>query len=154
MGKSKNKQWILVSMALWFMDAWVWNEENRRATKKKWKIISNFRRNRMDDTFIAYSFCRLVWVLLHGKLFVRACVTVRICDFWVANVNLVFVPAHGLIKLIKLKFSEFNDAIRIRIAGRVLEDGEGQNVTISFTAKNKWKYWSCTKWTRMKWNAQ
>lgn len=45
--------------ALWFMDARIRNEENRIPTKK-WKIISKFRRNRIDRTFIAHSFWRLV----------------------------------------------------------------------------------------------
>lgn len=43
------------------------------------------------------------------------------------------MPAHGLIKLIKLKFSEFNDAKRI--PGRAMKDDEGQNVTISPSEK-------------------
>lgn len=40
------------------------------------------------------------------KLSIRACVpSTYICDFWMKNMNLFFVHAHGFIKPIKLKFA-------------------------------------------------
>lgn len=38
--------------ALWFMDAWLGHEGNEDYRRKKRKIISKFRRNRIDNTHL------------------------------------------------------------------------------------------------------